>query len=751
MKNFILVFFVFFITKVFSQATITIEDYNRAVSYLWQNLNDKRVFNLRVMPSWFSDSAGVWYTTQEKNYKFFNKIEFSAMTIEPLFDQEKLAQILTDSLNKEISAGDLPITNINYIDNQHLEFSLIGKRYLLDLTNYTLTEKEESPRNLLESKSPDGKWIAYVNDYNLFIKSTENGEVKQLSTAGKKNYEYASYYGWGDIITGEGGERPERFSVNWSPDSKYLQTYICDLRSADKMYLLDWSVDTLYRPRLLSYYRGSPGDTAMVYMIPVLYEVSSGKEIKTNLPRNTHINQVNFRWSEKPGIVYASYSERGFKRVHLLQMDLNNSNLTEIYAEESETNIDNFSYFLAEKTGKIIITSERSGWKQLYVLDLKTKELMSITNGDYYIDDVEFINEEEGWLLFLASGKQAGINPYFQQLYKISLNGKGLRNMTTDDLHHEISISRDGNYFFDNTSSVNQPTRTVLRDTKSGKLLKEISSADIEEIVKENWQFPEIFSVTARDGKTTIYGAMWKPVNFVPAKKYPVIDQTYTGPHTNMFPRSFARGLTISNQALAELGFIVVTVDGLGSAGRSKEFHNYSYKNMGKNLTDHVIAIKELGRRYSWIDTDKVGIFGHSAGGFDAGHAVLEFPDFYKVAVASSADHDFRMEKAWWPEMYMGWPVDSTYHEVSNITMAANLKGKLLITHGGIDENVNPSATFKLAEALVKANKEFDMLIFPSQRHGYSGDYGRYFTRKKWNYFVEHLLGARPIWDFEME
>ncbi|HEX9649371.1 MAG TPA: prolyl oligopeptidase family serine peptidase [Cyclobacteriaceae bacterium] len=751
MKNFILVFFVFFITKVFSQATITIEDYNRAVSYLWQNLNDKRVFNLRVMPSWFSDSAGVWYTTQEKNYKFFNKIEFSAMTIEPLFDQEKLAQILTDSLNKEISAGDLPITNINYIDNQHLEFSLIGKRYLLDLTNYTLTEKEESPRNLLESKSPDGKWIAYVNDYNLFIKSTENGEVKQLSTAGKKNYEYASYYGWGDIITGEGGERPERFSVNWSPDSKYLQTYICDLRSADKMYLLDWSVDTLYRPRLLSYYRGSPGDTAMVYMIPVLYEVSSGKEIKTNLPRNTHINQVNFRWSEKPGIVYASYSERGFKRIHLLQMDLNNSNLTEIYAEESETNIDNFSYFLAEKTGKIIITSERSGWKQLYVLDLKTKELMSITNGDYYIDDVEFINEEEGWLLFLASGKQAGINPYFQQLYKISLNGKGLKNMTADDLHHEISISRDGNYFFDNISSVNKATRTVLRDTKSGKLLKEISSADIEEIVKENWQFPEIFSVTARDGKTTIYGAMWKPVNFDPAKKYPVIDQTYTGPHTNMFPRSFARGLTISNQALAELGFIVVTVDGLGSAGRSKEFHNYSYKNMGKNLTDHVIAIKELGRRYSWIDTDKVGIFGHSAGGFDAGHAVLEFPDFYKVAVASSADHDFRMEKAWWPEMYMGWPVDSTYHEVSNITMAANLKGKLLITHGGIDENVNPSATFKLAEALVKANKEFDMLIFPSQRHGYSGDYGRYFTRKKWNYFVEHLLGARPIWDFEME
>ena len=244
---------------------------------------------------------------------------------------------------------------------------------------------------------------------------------------------------------------------------------------------------------------------------------------------------------------------------------------------------------------------------------------------------------------------------------------------------------------------------------------------------------------------------MWKPTNFDATKKYPVIDQSYTGPHTNMFPRNFAATLTRSNQALAELGFIVVTIDGLGTAGRSKAFHNVSYKNMGKNLTDHVLAIKELGKKYAWIDTDRVGIFGHSAGGYDAGHAVLEFPDFYKVAVASSADHDFRMEKDWWPEMYMGWPVDSSYHQVSNITMAGNLKGKLLITHGGIDENVNPSATFKLAEALIKADKEFDMLILPSQHHGYVGKYNDYFTKKKWNYFVEHLLGTKPIWDFELK
>ncbi len=260
----------------------------------------------------------------------------------------------------------------------------------------------------------------------------------------------------------------------------------------------------------------------------------------------------------------------------------------------------------------------------------------------------------------------------------------------------------------------------------------------------------ELHDWKSPDGRI-FQGVLYKPENFDPAKKYPVIDASYTGPHTYMYPRNFGTALTRNNQPLAELGFIVVAIDGLGTAWRSKAFHNVSYKNMGKNLTDHVLAIKELAKKYSWVDADRVGIFGHSAGGYDAGHALHEFPDFYKVGVASSADHDFRMEQDWWPEMYMGWPVDSTYNTVSNITMAGNLKGKLLITHGGIDENVNPSATFKLAEALVKADKEFDMLIFPSQHHGYIGKTNDYFLKKRWNYFVEHLLGAKPVWDFELK
>jgi dipeptidyl aminopeptidase/acylaminoacyl peptidase len=386
----------------------------------------------------------------------------------------------------------------------------------------------------------------------------------------------------------------------------------------------------------------------------------------------------------------------------------------------------------------------------LYLLNINDHVVKPLTNGAWYVDDVLFIDKKKGRVIFTASGKEPGRNPYFRHAYAINLDGGGLKLLTPENANHGVSVSPDGKYFFDNISALDQPTRSVLREVESGKIIKELSKADIDGLMGLGYRFPEPFMAIGRDGSTPIYGAIWKPTHFDSLKKYPIIDQTYTGPHTHQFPEDFVSSLNRSNQALAELGFIVVTVDGMGTAGRSKAFHNVSYKNMGKNLLDHVLAIRQLGRRYTWIDTTRVGIFGHSAGGYDAGHAVLEFPDFYKVAVASSGDHDFRMEKDWWPEMYMGWPVDSTYNEVSNITMAGNLKGKLLLVHGGIDENVNPSATFKLAEALVKADKEFDMLILPSQHHGYQGKFSDYFLKKRWNYFVENLLGEKPIWDFQL-
>ncbi len=729
---------------------ITKEDYARAVSFLGQNLNNRKMFNVNVNPNWFPDSSGFWYTYQAKNETVYYKYDFKKKESEKLFNQERLAAILSDSLKTPVRANELPINSIRYLDKTHIQFNARDKTYVLDLYTHTLTRKYEQPPNPMEEKSPDAKWIAYSDKFNLFIKSTSDGTVKQLSTAGQKNFEYASYYGWSDIMEGEGVNRPNRFGVNWSPDSKWIMTYICDLRSANKMYLLDWSVDTLYRAKLLSYFRASPGDTAIVYMIPVFFNIETGEEICREDLRNSYSNQARFEWAKELGVLYEEHQSRGYKEVRLSRFVLNKRQTTELIHEVSKTNIDNYNSQLVEGLGKMIITSEKDGWKQLYALDLKDKSIKPITGGNYYVNDVLFVDSQARAIIFTAQGKEPGRNPYFNHAYRVGLDGKGLTLLTEENANHDVSVSRDGKYMTDNFSSADQPTVTVLRETSKGKIIKELSKANIEELRAMNYKFPETFTAIARDGSTTIYGMIWKPTNFDASKKYPIIDQSYTGPHTSMYPRTFAAALLRGNQALAELGFIVVTIDGMGTAGRSKAFHNVSYKNMGKNLLDHVLAIKQLGRKYSWMDTTRVGIFGHSAGGFDAGHAVLEYPEFYKVAVASSADHDFRMEKDWWPEMYMGWPVDSTYQSVSNITMAGNLKGKLLITHGGIDENVNPSATFKLAEALVKADKEFDMLIFPSQRHGYTGRFNDYFTKKRWNYFVEHLLGVKPIWDFSM-
>ncbi len=742
------VFLIFLSSWVSAQDEITIDDYNRAVGFMHENLNNKKVFNTHIQPNWFSDSTGVWYINQSPDNKKYLKVTFPDQVQSDLFDHQKLSLILTDSLDIDVKANDLPISKIDYKSPTELKITAKGKTFLLNTDTYlvnTAPKSEETNEN--EKASADNKWVAYTKDYNLYIKSTETDKVKQLSKAGEKGHEYATWYGWDDIMEGENGERPKHFDVDWSKDSKWISANICDLRSAQKMYLLDWSVDTLYRPKLLSYYRGSPGDTSMVYMEPVFFNIDSGKEIKPDLPRSTHINSINVRWSKTPGTVYLENKTRGYQTVNIHTFNLATEKLEPLYSETSSTNIDNFTYTLAEESGYMFYLSEKSGWRQLYSLDLKTKKENSITNGAFYVNSIERIDEENQKIYFLASGKEEGRNPYYQHFYSISFNGKKLELLTNEDQNHQISISPDGKYFVDNFSTVNIQTTTALRNTQSGETLLELGHANVTGL--NGWNPPEIFTTVARDGKTTLFGALWRPTNFDPTKSYPVLESSYTGPHTQVFPKSYSRAFRF--QSYAELGFVVIVVDGLGSSGRSKEFHNYSYKNLGGNLEDHVGAIKQLGSQYSWIDTTRVGIFGHSAGGYDAGHAVLAYPDFYKVAVASSADHDHRMEKAWWPEMYMGWPVDSSYHLQSNITIAGNLKGKLLITHGGIDDNVNPSATFKLAEALIKADKQFDMLILPSQRHGYQGDYQKYFTKIRWNYFIKHLRGVEPIWDFEWE
>jgi len=733
------------------QERITIGDYNRAAVFLAENLVKEKVLNLHIEPYWFRENNGFWYTEHEKDAKIFKQYLFNDEEPTELFDHEVVADQLSEFLDDSIDPYDLPFNQMMQRVDRNFRVDIEGKSFLIDLETDEVKPDPESDlgRNSLERASPDGNWVAFTRDYNLFIRSVSTGREYQLSKNGRKHYEYGTYYGWYDKMKGENGERPERFFVSWSPDSKWIQTNIMDFRDAEKMYLLDWSQDERFKPELLSYYRGSPGDTTMVKQTPVFYNIASKRELLTDLPTGTHVNAVGMQWHEESGKLIASYMARGYQKAHVVEVDLNRNTIKTLIDETSKTNIDNFDYRYIKSKNALIVLSERSGWRQLYWHDLDKNETRALTNGEYYIDNYQAFDRYNDRIYFMASGKEPGRNPYFSHLYTYDLNNDEVYLLTPEEAHHDVSFSQDNKYFFDNYSTYNQPSKFVLCNATDGQVVQEIAQTDISGLLDLGWEAPEAFESVGRDGKTPIYGAMWKPSNFDASKKYPVIDQSYTGPHTQMFPRSFRTAMRRNNQALAELGFIVVTIDGMGSAGRSKAFHDYSYKNMGKNLTEHVSAMKELGKQHSWFDADRVGIFGHSAGGFDAGHAMLEFPDFYKVAVSSSADHDFRMEKAWWPEMYMGWPVDSSYHEVSNITMAGKLRGKLLLVHGGLDDNVNPSATFKLAEALVRADKEFDLLILPSQRHGYRGDASIYFRKKRWNYFVEHLAGKEPIWEFD--
>jgi dipeptidyl-peptidase-4 len=739
------------VSTPFRAQEVAQDDYSRAISFMYDNYNNKTAFNLYTNVNWFKDGSGLWFIDHSKDKKTYKTVSFKNHNVVDLFNHEKLGRALSKLNDKLVESNNLSVSNIERLKDGNLDLSFEGKNYTLNLKSYGLQIKQEEKkeeRNEFESKSPDGKWIAYSENYNLFIKSTENNQEYQLSFDGKKDYEYATYYGWFDIMEGENAERPKHFSANWSEDSKWITTNIIDFRNAEKMYLLDHSIDSLYKSKLLSYYRGSPGDTTMVHVTPAFFNVETKKEVKTNLPTGTHINLVSIEWMKKSGILLAEYSERGYKKEVLKLVDLNSGSEKTLIEETSETNIDNFWFRKFDDKQKVIFLSERSGWRQLYIIDLKTNETKPITLGNYYINAIEYTNEDKEEIYFLASGKDASMNPYHQQLYRVDFDGE-VTLLTPENTHHIVNFSEDGKHFADNFSAINIPTKTVLRDSKKGNILAELTEADVSEVESKGWQSPEVFELIGKDGKTTIYGAIWKPTNFDPNKSYPIIDATYTGPHTQVFPKSFDR--SFSNQSLAELGFIVIGVDGLGTSGRSKEFHDHSYKNMENNLEDHVLAIKHLAKKHSWVNVEKVGIFGHSAGGYDTGRAMLGFPDFYKVGVASSGDHDFRMEKAWWPEMYQGWPIDDTYEKVSNITNAKNLKGKLLLVHGGIDDNVNPSATFKLAEALVNADKEFDLLILPSQRHGYIGKTRTYFIKKRWNYFIEHLLDTKPIWDFKWE
>lgn len=725
--------------------TSNAEQYQRASAFVWDSLAQK-TYNLTVKPYWYTNSAGMAYQLASPQGKQYIQIDFKKMEKKEV-DLNRLKNELQKLSGHKIRPGkDLPIRILNWKKTDEFDFEFESNRYQINLKNHKITAIQPKKQKEDTAVSPNGKYEVFIKDYNLVLREVDTGKEQLLTQNGNREYMYGSAYGWSQTVKGENTPPEPRLEVKWSPDSKKILTQISDFSQAEKMYLLDWSIDSLYRPELMSYYRPSPGDSTFVKLIPLLIDADTKKVTQIDLTPQPHMLDLgdNLYWMKNGQKLYGTYDHRGFQQKDILEVDAENGNIKVVYSDKSDTNIDyNAQFRFTENLQMALFTSERTGWKQLYKLDWQTGKVSALTNGQFVVNEIKDIDEENAQVYFMASGKDKNRNPYYQQLYRVDLNGKGLELLTEEPYHHEVYISPDHLYFVDNISTANRPTQTYLRSTENGKKLIEMSRGDVSELQAMGWDFPVIFETLAKDHETKIYGAFWKPTHFDPAKSYPIVEYSYTGPHMNVFPNSFVKGiygLYNSPQALAELGFIVVQIDGRGSAGRSKAFHNKSYKNLGKNLEDHVMALQYLADKYPFIDGSRVGIFGHSFGGYDAAHALLEYNNTYKVAVSESADHDWRMEKAWYPELYAGWPVDESYDEQSNITMAHLLKGSLLLIHGGIDENVNPSATFKLSEALIKADKYFDLLIVPSSRHAIPKAYYSYVQKKRWMFFVKHLI-----------
>lgn len=537
-----------------------------------------------------------------------------------------------------------------------------------------------------------------------------------------------------------------------------------------------------FRPLLHSYRYALVGDPNLPLAELMVFDVE--KKTRTVLKTDPYlvlfvspIATKRAWWSEDSRKVYFVEEERAMKAVRLKAADALTGETRSMIEEKGATYIElNLladsapNVRILENGAEIIWFSERDGWAHLYLYDGKTGTLKNqITKGPWVVRDILRVDEKNRWVYFTGGGREKGRDPYYQHLYRIKLDGSGLELLTPEDADHSVTdfaetpstfellprLSPSGRYFVDTYSRMDLAPISLLRDA-DGRLVRELERADIEPLLATGWKWPERIVVKARDGTTDLYGLIYKPSNFDPAKKYPIIDGIYPGPQSIRTPKSFGTDLlSISDfckdVSLAELGFIVVNIDGLGTPFRSKAFHDFGYGKMEEagGLEDHIAGLKQLAISRPYMDLSRVGIYGHSGGGFASTHAILAYPDFYKVAVSSSGNHDQRSYLACWGEQYQGLLQGDNYKAQANAGLAANLKGKLLLVHGDMDDNVHPAMTLQVVDALIKANKDFDLLILPNRNHSYGLD--PYFTRRKWDYFVKNLLGAEPPSGYEIK
>lgn len=767
LSTLLIIAFIFSCQETQESKQLTQEDYIKATTFLKRDLNDL-VLNKVLTQEWSGEDYVIYSRNTEAGKEFIS-VNLIDNSKEVAFDHEKLANSLSGLTENEVDKDDLPISKPTFSqDGSTLSFTYSRKTYNCNLNDYSISEKKSElltpKRN--EHVSPNGKLAAYIDNYNLWVKNLETGNTQQLTFNGVKDYGYAT--------DNAGWTKSDRAVLKWSPNSDKIATFRQDARGLGEMYLISTNVG---HPKLEAWKHPLPGDLYVFKLERLIIDLSNSNKIikldmEPDFQRSTTTDHIAGRggefldveWYEDGSKLAFVSSSRDHKIAELKVADAKTGSVESILKEEVATYFESGvrmrNWHVLEKTNEVVWYSERDNWGHLYLYDLESKNLKhQITKGDWAVQQLLHIDEDSRELFFTAGGKEEG-NPYHRYLYKIGFDGNNVTNISSEFGTHSISFSPNHRFFIDTYSTTENPPISVLRNRNGEKVL-DLEVADITSLKAQNWQQPVEFSVKARDSVTDLYGLMYLPSHYNENSSYPVLNYIYPGPQSGSIRDFSFRAVSRDYQAVAELGFVVVAVNAMGTPGRSKSFHDAYYGNMGDNgLPDNILTIKQLAQTYKGMDIERVGIWGHSGGGFASTRAVFAYPDFYDVAVSGAGNHDNRNYEADWGEKWQGLLEYGTiegkndkttnYDNQANQLIAENLKGKLLISHGSMDNNVHPSSTMLVVEALIKANKDFDMILFPNKRHGY-GDMTNYMTRKRWDYWVKHLLNMEPPKEFSLE
>jgi dipeptidyl aminopeptidase/acylaminoacyl peptidase len=717
-----------------------------------------KTYKTTVQPNWQANGESFWYrNTLRDSVVEYYYVNVPKEIKQKAFDHKKLAEAVTRVSGKKYDPLRLNIPALNFDnDGSQITFLMDSKWWKADLGNYEVISTtapngyraavEEGPGRgaggarrsanpyvvgpvnrmarsfRSDSLSRDKLSAAYIKEGNLFVKNIGAGDEKQLTTDGTK-------------------EKPYGY-INWSPDNKTIVAYHTNpVKDKQVYYVLSSASGT--RGELRSRGYAQPGDENSSYEM-VIFKVEDGKKTKVDIDVIDFSGPpfINWRTDDNRFFTFERV-DRGHQRFRIIEVNSETGKSRELVDEKTNTFIFEqriFTHYLPE-TQEILWITEKDGWRHLYLVDQVTgKEKNQITKGDWVVREIDSVDKKKREIWFQASGMNAGEDPYFINYYRIGFDGKGFVRLTDANANHRLTFSADRKYYIDNYSRVDMPNTTELKRTADGKKIMELEKADISAYLATGIKLPEVFHAKGRDGVTDIWGVVFRPSKFDPKKRYPIVEQIYAGPQDSFVPKSFTSyGET---RSLAELGFIVVQIDGMGTYNRSKAFHDVCWKNLADaGFTDRILWMKALAAKYPYADASNVGVYGTSAGGQNSAGAVLFHPEFYHAAVSACGCHDNRVDKQWWNEQWMGYPVKEHYHEQSNITNAHKLQGDLLLIVGEADENVPPESTYRMVDALVKAGKDFQFLSIPGMGHGDGGVYGR---KKKRDFLVKSLLDVDP-------